>query len=56
MFGQLTVLQWVRSFYRHDRQHAAQVQGRKSDYQPNFKTKEPNQRQARLDLVARRRA
>ncbi|MBK7329909.1 MAG: DinB family protein [Dehalococcoidia bacterium] len=56
VFGQLTVLQWVRSFYRHDRQHAAQVQGRKSDYQPNFKTKEPNQRQARLDLVARRRA
>ena len=54
MFGQLTVLQWLRSFYRHDRQHAAQIQGRKSDYQPNFKGKEPNQRRARIELVARR--
>jgi hypothetical protein len=26
---------------------------RKSDYQPNFKTKEPNQRRARLELLAR---
>ena len=56
VFGPLTVLQWLRSFYRHDRQHAAQIQGRKSDYQPNFKGKEPNQRQARLDQVARRAA
>jgi hypothetical protein len=54
VFGSLTVLQWLRSFYRHDRQHAAQIEGRKSDYQPNFKGKEPNQRQARLDQVARR--
>ena len=54
IFGQLTVMQWLRSFYRHDRQHAAQIQGRKSDYQPNFKTKEPNQRRARIELVARR--
>ncbi|MGE5596895.1 MAG: DinB family protein [Hyphomicrobiales bacterium] len=56
MFGQLTVLQWLRSFYRHDRQHAAQIQGRKSDYQPNFKGKEPNQRKMRLEQVARRQA
>ena len=55
IFGQLTVMQWLRSFYRHDRQHAAQIQGRKSDYQPNFKGKEPNQRKARLELVARRK-
>ena len=55
IFGQLTVMQWLRSFYRHDRQHGAQIQGRKSDYQPNFKTKEPNQRKARLDLIARRK-
>ncbi len=53
-FGQLTVMQWLRSFYRHDRQHSAQIQGRKSDYQPNFKGKEPNQRKARIELVARR--
>jgi hypothetical protein len=57
VFGTLTVLQWLRSFYRHDRQHAAQIQGRKSGYQPNFASgKEPNQRKARLDLVARRKA
>ncbi|MFN0096227.1 MAG: DinB family protein [Dehalococcoidia bacterium] len=49
MFGRLTVLQWLRSFYRHDRQHAAQIQGRKSDYQPSFQGKEPNQRRMRLE-------
>ncbi|MBI2766180.1 MAG: DinB family protein [Chloroflexi bacterium] len=54
VFGSLTVLQWLRSFYRHDRQHAAQIAGRKSDYAPNFKGKEPNQRRARLELVAKR--
>ena len=54
MFGSLTVLQWLRSFYRHDRQHGAQILGRKSDYQPNFKTSEPNQRKMRLEEVARR--
>lgn len=56
LFGQLTVMQWLRSFYRHDRQHTAQILGRRSDYQPNFKGKEPNQRKARLELVARRHA
>lgn len=56
MFGTLTVLQWLRSFYRHDRQHTAQILGRASDYRPNFKGKEPNQRRARLELVARRQA
>ncbi len=56
MFGELTVMQWLRSFYRHDRQHSAQIAGRKSDYQPNFKGKEPNQRKARLELVAKRQS
>ncbi|MCA9821623.1 MAG: DinB family protein [Dehalococcoidia bacterium] len=56
-FGTLTVLQWLRSFYRHDRQHAAQVLGRVSSYQPQFKAgREPNQRQARIELVRRRQA
>jgi hypothetical protein len=55
IFGTLTVLQWLRSFYRHDRQHAAQLQGRQSDYKPNFAGKEPNQRKARLEAVARRK-
>jgi hypothetical protein len=54
IFGTLTVLQWLRSFYRHDRQHGAQIQGRRSDYVPNFKGKEPNQRQMRLEAVRRR--
>jgi hypothetical protein len=55
IFGRLTLLQWVRSFYRHDRQHGAQIQGRKSEYQPNFVGKEPNQRLARLQKVAQGR-
>lgn len=33
-FGTLTVAQWIRSLYRHDRMHAAQVVGREPDYQP----------------------
>ena len=54
IFGELTVLQWLRSFYRHDRQHAAQLEGRASDYKPNFAGgKEPNQRLARLKAVGR---
>lgn len=56
IFGELTVLQYLRSFYRHDRQHAAQILGRQSDYQPSFKGKEPNQRKMRLEQVAKRRA
>ncbi len=51
-FGELTVMQYLRSFYRHDRQHTAQIEGRQSDYQPNFASGvEPNQRQMRIDLV-----
>ncbi|MCK9518225.1 MAG: DinB family protein [Dehalococcoidia bacterium] len=56
LFGELTVLQYLRSFYRHDRQHTAQIQGRQSDYQPAFKGKEPNQRKIRLEQAAQRRA
>lgn len=55
MFGELTVLQYLRSFYRHDRQHAAQIEGRKSDYEPRFKGQEPNQRKARMEMVAKRK-
>jgi hypothetical protein len=55
IFGTLTVLQWLRSFYRHDRQHTAQIEGRRSDYQPQFLGgKEPNQRVARIELVKNR--
>jgi hypothetical protein len=44
MFGELTMIQWLRSAYRHDRMHLAQVQGRPSEYQPRFLTGEPDQR------------
>ena len=56
-FGRLTVMQWLRSFYRHDRQHTAQIEGRQSDYQPNFQSGvEPNQRRMRIEQVAARAA
>ena len=56
-FGELTVMQYLRSFYRHDRQHTAQIEGRQSDYKPNFASGvEPNQRQMRIDQVVQRRA
>ncbi len=49
MFGTLTVLQWLRSYYRHDRMHQAQLAGRESSFKPNFTTgSEPDQRQVRL--------
>ena len=56
VFGELTVMQWLRSFYRHDRQHAAQIAGRRSAYVPNFRGgREPNQRQMRIDATRRRK-
>ncbi len=56
-FGELTVMQYLRSFYRHDRQHGAQIEGRQSDYRPNFSSGvEPNQRQMRIDLVTRQQS
>jgi hypothetical protein len=48
MFGTLTVLQWLRSFYRHDRMHMDQIAGREPDYQPRYTGSEPNQRAARI--------
>jgi hypothetical protein len=47
IFGELSVLQWLRSYYRHDRMHAAQIEGRKSDYAPRFLGGEPDQRTRR---------
>ncbi len=47
-FGTLTVMQWLRSFYRHDRMHADQIAGRDPEYKPRFTGSEPNQRTARL--------
>ena len=44
MFGELTVLQWLRSYYRHDRMHYDQVRGVEPEYKPRFVGKEPDQR------------
>jgi hypothetical protein len=45
MFGSLTVMQWLRSFYRHDRMHTDQVAGRDPEYKPRFVSgREPDQR------------
>jgi hypothetical protein len=45
MFGTLTILQWLRSYYRHDRMHRAQMLGEESDYKPRYATGvEPDQR------------
>ena len=45
MFGELTVLQWLRSFYRHDRMHTDQIVGRDPAYKPRFLSgQEPDQR------------
>lgn len=35
-FGELTILQCLRSYYRHDRMHSAQIEGRHSDYVPRW--------------------
>ncbi len=44
-FNELTVMQWLRSYYRHDRQHVAQIKGVPSDYAPRYASgKEPDQR------------
>lgn len=48
MFGTLSVMQWLRSFYRHDRMHMDQIAGRDPEYKPKFTGAEPNQRAARL--------
>jgi len=45
IFGALTVLQWLRSYYRHDRMHYDQVRGEEPSYRPQYAGgKEPDQR------------
>jgi len=45
MFGTLTVMQWLRSYYRHDRMHRDQIAGREPEYKPKFVGgSEPDQR------------
>ena len=45
LFGSLTVMQWLRSYYRHDRMHIDQISGQEPTYKPQFATGvEPDQR------------
>lgn len=45
MFGRLTAMQWLRSYYRHDRMHRDQMAGRSPEYKPRFVGgSEPDQR------------
>jgi hypothetical protein len=45
LFGSLTVMQWLRSYYRHDRMHIDQLSGREPEYKPKFASgAEPDQR------------
>ena len=49
MFGTLTVMQWLRSYYRHDRMHQDQLAGREGSFKPKYASgAEPDQRQTRL--------
>jgi DinB superfamily len=45
LFGSLTLMQWLRSYYRHDRMHYDQVRGEEPSYKPQFRAgSEPDQR------------
>ena len=45
LFGTLTVMQWLRSYYRHDRMHYDQVRGEEPSYKPRYAGgSEPDQR------------
>ncbi len=45
LFGTLTVLQWLRSYYRHDRMHYDQILGQEPTYRPRYLSgQEPDQR------------
>ena len=47
IFGTLTVMQWLRSYYRHDRMHYDQVRGEEPSYKPLYaRGGEPDQRRA----------
>ena len=47
IFGTLTVMQWLRSYYRHDRMHYDQVRGEEPSYRPQYAGgSEPDQRRS----------
>ena len=45
IFGSLTLMQWLRSYYRHDRMHCDQLRGVEPEYKPRYAGgREPDQR------------
>ncbi len=47
IFGTLTIMQWLRSYYRHDRMHYDQVRGEEPSYKPQYAGGgEPDQRRS----------
>jgi len=45
IFGSLTLMQWLRSYYRHDRMHCDQLRGVEPEYKPRYSGgREPDQR------------
>ena len=45
IFGTLNVMQWLRSYYRHDRMHYDQVRGEEPTFKPRYASgEEPDQR------------
>ena len=51
LFGTLTLLQWLRSYYRHDRMHYDQVRGEEPSYRPRFRSgQEPDQRRPSANI------
>ncbi len=47
LFGSLTLMQWLRSYYRHDRMHCDQLRGVEPEYRPRYSSgREPDQRRA----------
>lgn len=48
-FGTLTIMQWLRSYYRHDRMHQDQIAGRDPSCKPQFTSgREPDQRRTKM--------
>jgi hypothetical protein len=45
----MTVFQWLKSYYRHDRMHRDQIEGRKLEYAPNV-SGQMSEREFRLTL------
>jgi hypothetical protein len=54
LFGSLTALQWLRSYYRHDRMHTDQISGRDPEYKPRWAEGmgEPDQRRTQRPAAA----